>query len=152
MRSLVLLIALVGTASAAACDPRQLPGFKQEAQRQAERINRETNEAIKKSPALQELARLCTEEIPRPQGFVETRKYKDHENRLLGYHYRSRIDYPAVKSFYLDYFSQHGWQLTRQKDGGWGPSQLEFRNDRHRVIIDDKGQSDGTYGVACARL
>jgi RHS repeat-associated protein len=39
-------------------------------QQQDERITRETREAIKNSPALQELNTLCTEEIPQPNGFV----------------------------------------------------------------------------------
>lgn len=152
MRRLVVLNLMVAMACVAACDPRKLPGFKQEARRQDERITRETDEAIMKSPALQELAHLCTKLIPRPEGFVEAHKYKDHEEKLLGYAYRAKTDYSSVKSFYLDYFSQHGWRLTKQKDDGWGPSELEFRNDGHRVTIYDKGQSDGTYGIVCAKL
>lgn len=153
MKILVLLVSIVAWTFLAACDPRQLPGFKQEAQRQEERLTRETDEAIKKSPALQELARLCVTEIPRPQGFVEKLKYRDpHEEKFVGYAYNAKVDYAFVKSFYLDYFSQRGWQLTKQKDGGWGPSQLEFRNDKYQVKISDKVQPDGAYHIVCFRL
>lgn len=153
MRRFVVLVLVVVTASAAACDPRKLPGFKEEAKRQEERITRETEEAIKKSPALQELARLCATEIPRPQGFVEKRKYRDYnEEKFVGYAYNAKIDYSSVKSFYLDYFTQHGWQITKQKDGGWGPSELEFSNGKYQVKIYDKGQPDGAYDIVCAKL
>lgn len=153
MRILVLLISTVALAVISACNPRQLPGFKQEAKRQEERVTRETDEAIKKSPALQELAHLCTEEIPRPQDFVQSRKYRDvNGEKFVGYAYNAKVDYSSVRSFYVDYFTQHGWQLTNQKDGGWGPSGLEFRNDKYKVKIYDKGQPDGSYDIVCARL
>ena len=137
-----------------ACNPRELPGFRQEAKRQEERITRETEEAIKKSSALQELNHLCTEEIPRPEGFVSVNKSRDfNEERFLSYGYHSPLDYESVKRFYLDYFAQRGWQLTKQKDGGWGPSEIEFRKDSYRVTIYDMGAGEGeNYGLVCAKL
>ena len=117
-----------------ACDPRELPGLKQAAKRQEERITRETEEAIKNSKTLQELHHLCTEEIPRPEGFVPVNKFRGlHEEIFLGYGYHSALDYQSVKRFYTNHFNQHGWQLTEQKDGGWGPSKIEFRKDTHEV-------------------
>jgi hypothetical protein len=73
--------------------------------------------------------------------------YRDfNEENFLGYAYQSSADYKTVKTFYLKYFADHGWQLSKQKDGGWGPSEIEFRNDRYRVTVYDKGESDGLYG------
>jgi hypothetical protein len=137
-----------------ACDPRQLPGFKQEGKRQEERITRETDEAIKKSPLLQELDRLCTQELPRPDGFVPVNKYRDfNEEKFLGYGYHSELDYQSVKSFYVNHLTQHGWQLTEQKDEGWGQRKIEFRNEKYRVTIFDMGGGKGTnYALNCGTL
>jgi hypothetical protein len=136
------------------CNPWRLPGFKQEAKRQDERITRETDEAIRKSAGLQELDHLCTQEIPRPSKFALDRKYRDYnEEKFLGYGYQSDADYQSVKSFYLKYFNEHGWQIIKEKDGGWGPSEIEFGNERYRLTVYDKGKSEGgTYDVVCARL
>jgi hypothetical protein len=152
MWKLILLVLV--TVPLTACDPRQLPGFKQEAKRQEERITRETEEAIKKSPALQELDHLCTQEIPRPDGFVPVNKYRDvHEERFLGYGYHSALDYQSVKSFYINHLTQNGWQITKQKDGGWGEPQIEFRKDKYRVTIFDVGAGEGTnFTLSCGRL
>jgi hypothetical protein len=147
----LLIMAAVGFT---ACDPRQLPGFKQEARRQEERITRETEEAIKKSPALQELDRLCAQEIPRPDGFIPVNKYGDLvEGRYLGYGYHSGIDYQGVKSFYLNYFTQHGWQLTKEKEAGWGPSEIEFRKNGYQVTVSDvvRGK-EINYFLHCEKL
>ena len=137
------------------CTPRDLPGFKQLSQREEDRITRETDEAIKKSAELQELDRLCTQQIPRPDGFVLVRKYRDfHENRFLGYGYHSTQPYPAVKEYYQRYFGEQGWQSTNeQKGGAWGDPKIEFRNDKYRVIIYDVGTSPRfRYVLDCGRL
>jgi hypothetical protein len=135
------------------CDPRQLPGFKQEAKRQEERITRETREAIKTSPVFQELNRLCADEIPRPHGFVLKKQARDFKKEtFLSYHYQSDADYHSVKKFYLNYFRDHGWQLSQEKDGGWGPSKIEVRNDRYRIAVYEKESRDGVYSIICAKL
>lgn len=95
-----------------------LPGFKQLAKHEEQRIIRETEEAIKKSPALQELNRLCTQEIPRPQGFISANLSRDfHEDRFLSYRYHSDLDYESVKRFNREYFAQQGWKLTENASG-----------------------------------
>jgi hypothetical protein len=58
-----------------------------------------------------------------------------------------------VKSFYVSYFAQHGWQLTRQKDGGWGPSEIEFHRDRYEVTISDVIRGEEiNYFMHCEKL
>jgi hypothetical protein len=102
MRNLAILTVVLVILGFTGCEPRQLPGFKQEAKRQDERITRETEEAIKKSPALQELDHLCTVEIPRPESFVIVNKSRDvHDGKFLSYGYHSQLDYQSVKSFLL---------------------------------------------------
>jgi hypothetical protein len=152
---LILVGLLMDTVCLTACDPRGLPGFKQEAKRQEERITRETEEAIKKSTTLQELHHLCTEQIPRPEGFVLVNKFRGlHGEIFLGYGYHSPLDYQSVRRFYTNYFNQHGWQLTKQKDGGWGPSKIEFRKEGHEVMISESGSQDEgiNYFLECVKL
>lgn len=154
MKSFGVLALVVVTVCVAACDPRGFPGFKQLAKQQEERITRETEEAIKTSPVLQDLDRLCTQEIPRPEGFVPINKYKDlHGERFLGYGYQSKADFSSVKSFYVSYFAQHGWNLTKQNDAKWGPSSVVFRNQKYQVKVYDAGQ-DGeiNYFLHCELL
>jgi hypothetical protein len=137
-----------------ACNPREMPGFKQIAKREDARITRETDEAIQNSPGLQELERLCTLDIPSPTDFVLVQKSRDfNEQKFLIYYYRSGMTYERVKTFYSDFLRQHGWQLTEQKDCCWGPSKLVFRRDSFSVTIYDKEYGEDTsYVVECSRL
>lgn len=154
MKSFFLLTLLAVTFCVAACNPREIPGFKQLAKRQEEKTTRETEEAIKRSPIFQDLDRLCTQEIPRPEGFVSINKYKSlHEEKFLGYGYHSQTDFSAVKKFYFAYFAQHGWNFTKEDNGEWGYADIQFRNQKYEVIITDAGQ-DGeiNYFIHCERL
>lgn len=138
MRFIAILMFVTLTLLFTGCHPMSLPVLREEAKRQDERITRET-EAIKESPKLQELNQLCTDKIPKPTGFELWSKDRDyHEETWLDYGYRSALDYQTVKRFYLDYFAQNGWQLTKEKDDGWGPSEIEFHKDSYRVTIYDK--------------
>lgn len=149
MKTIAFTILVLATICITSCNPWKLPGLREEARRQDERVSRETDEAIRTTPVLQDLARLCTEEIPRPRDFVESRKYADfNDKKFLGYVYDSALDYSSVRAFYRGFFLQHGWRLAGEKEG-WGPSQMEFRNDKYRVTIYDKGARDGAYDVVC---
>lgn len=152
-RYLKLFLILLLVSGVTACI-RQLPAFKREAKRQSERMTRETQEAIKKNPKLQELENLCAKQIPLPEGFVLTQLGRDfHESKFLAYHYRSKERYDTVKQFYLTYFGKQNWQLTSQKDKGWGPSHIEFRNETYQVKIYDLEEFDGpVYGIVCSKL
>jgi hypothetical protein len=149
-------LSFLGVACAlfANCNPREMPGFKQIAQREGARITRETDEAIKKSPALHELNQLCTRDIPLPPCFALAYKSRDFdEEKFLSYYYRASIEYKDVKRFYLDYLPPRNWQLAEQKDGGWGPSKLVFRREAYEVIIYDKEYGNDTfYSVVCRKL
>ena len=142
-----------GCAFLVQCNPREMPGFKQLAKREDARITRETNEAIKSSPPLQKLERLCTIDVPPPTDFALVKKSRDfNEQKFLIYYYHSETPYNRVKSFYSDSLGQRGWQLTEQKDGGWGPSKIVFRKDEFSVTIYDKEYGNDTnYGVVCSK-
>lgn len=57
-----------------------------------------------------------------------------------------------MKRFYLDYFAQNGWELTEEKDDGWGPSEIEFHKDSYRVSIYDKESEGKNYSIVCGKL
>ncbi len=153
IRKVLVLAVMALIVCTSGCNPREMPGFKQMAKRQEEKTTRETEEAIKKSPALQELDRLCTQEIPRPAGFVPINKYRDlHGERFLGYGYHSPDDYPSVKSFYIKYFSEHGWQLTKQMESSWGQPQIEFRRGPFLARIYDLGGREIKYSLHCEKV
>jgi hypothetical protein len=108
-----------------ACDVRRLPGFNQAAKREEERITKETEEAIKQSAELQDLDHLCTQVVPRPDGFVPVNKFRTlHGPLILGYGYHSSVDYQIVKRFlpqsfrstWVASFSTKGWWLGAIKD------------------------------------
>jgi hypothetical protein len=139
--------------SLAGCNPFRLPGLRQVAKQEEERETKETEEAIRKSPALQELDRLCTQEIPRPDGFVLVKKFNGfHSVIFVGYGYHSGSGYQEVKTFYMKYFTQHGWLLTKQEDGSWGPMSVEFSKDSYKVVVDRLSGGDGlNYDITCEK-
>lgn len=153
MRVIAILTFATLTLLFTGCNPIHLPVLREEARRQDERITRETDEAIKKSPKLQELNRLCTETIPKPTEFELLYKDRDyHEETFISYAYRATLDYQTVKRFYLDYFGQNGWELKEEKDDGWGPSKIVFHKDSYRVSVYDKESGGKTYSVVCGKL
>lgn len=146
----VLLISIVLLTQ---CNPTRLPGLRQIAKRQEERITKETEEAIKRSSKLQELDHLCTQEIPHPVDAILIKRYRDFRGEtFLGYGYHSKADYQNVKRFYTDHFADHGWQLTYQKDSGWGPRELEFHKDAYTVKVYEAGGEPIKYFLHCEKL
>lgn len=136
------------------CNPTRLPGLDRIASKEGERLERETREAISKSANLQEIHRLCTQEIPRPNDFVLMTQRKDgNGERFLSYGYRSSFSYHDVKRFYGEYFSQSGWNLSDQKDRGWGDPYIEFSRGEYKVKIYYFGaRGDVNYAFHCAKL
>jgi len=57
-----------------------------------------------------------------------------------------------VKTFYMKYFAAHGWLLTKQEGGGWGPVYVEFKKDNYIVEVDRLSGRDGTnYTITCEK-
>jgi hypothetical protein len=157
MKSIAARIALVLMAiavSSAGCNPTGWPGLRQMAKQQDDRETRETEQAIKNSPELQELHQLCTLEIPHPDDFAMMDKsHGRYEKVFIGYGYRSGMKYPQVKQFYLSYFVQHEWALTGDKDGGWGSTYIEFTKGSHRVRVYQLSGREGiNYTMICEKL
>lgn len=134
-------------------NPRELPGFKGAVEKQEAITAQKTEEAIKESPLLQELDRLCREVLPLPEGFALAAKKLDFKNRNdLTYYYSSAAEYQMVSNFYQDYFTRNGWQLTARKDSGWGQKRLEFRKDGYAVVIYHGPMGGGVnYSIHCKK-
>jgi len=132
---------------------RSSPLFRKLAEREDAKRIKYTDEAVAKSPGLQELDHLCAKQIPIFTGFVPRGRYAGPTTKTsLIYFYRSSADYSVVKPFYLDYFSRNGWTLTRQKENGWGPDTLEFKKPPYRIIISHGGLGDADYAMDCDKL
>ncbi|HEV2799788.1 MAG TPA: hypothetical protein VGW12_04780 [Pyrinomonadaceae bacterium] len=153
--SALILLAILATSVLylTGCNPRNTPIFRKMAEGQEKRSAEYTEEALKKSPSLQELDRLCTKEIPLFEGFVLLSKSaSSHRSTFLSYFYDSGADYRKVKSFYIDYFAKNGWQLTEEKDGGWGQRKVEFRKGNYKIIVSHGGMENAEYAFDCEKL
>jgi hypothetical protein len=148
------VILLAAILYCAGCNPSGLPGIKEYAKRQEEEEAKYTEEVLKESPVMRELDRLCSKEIPLFDGFVLLSKHAYYPRKpvFLTYHYQSEADYQKVKVFYEDYFEKNGWQFTNQKENGWGPDELKFRNDKYQVIISHGDMGNVDYAFDCEML
>jgi hypothetical protein len=132
---------------------RSNPVFRKLAEREDARRIKQTEEDVVKSPELQELDHLCTKEIPVFTGFVPNGRFAGPTRTTsLTYFYRSPAAYARVKAFYVDYFSQSGWTLTRQKENGGGPDELEFKKTPYRIVISHGGLDAADYSMDCDKL
>jgi hypothetical protein len=146
LMTLILVICLNGCI-------RSNPVFRKLAEREDARRMKQTDEDVAKSPELQELDHLCTKEIPVFTGFVPNGRFASPTWKTsLHYYYRSSAAYSSVKTFYINYFSQNGWTLTRQKENSWGPDELEFARQPYRIIISHGGLGDADYALDCDKL
>ena len=129
------------------------PLFIKWAQHEGRKSAEYTEEALKKSPDLQELDRLCTKAIPTFVRFALREKSAGPpKSTFLTYFFDSGADYQQVKCFYLDYFARNGWELSDEYNGGWGSKSAEFRKGNYRVILYHKGMGDAEYAFHCEML
>jgi hypothetical protein len=132
---------------------RNNPLFRKLAEREDAKRIKQTDNDVAKSPELQELDHLCTKEIPVFADFVPNGRIAGPTwTTSLYYYYRSPAAYGRVKAFYVNYFSQNGWTLTRQKENSWGPDELEFAKQPYRIIISHGGLGVADYALSCDKL
>lgn len=114
-------------------------------------ITKYTDEAIKNSPELQELEKVCTQ-IPLPQDFQFVRKGGiDDQRIMLTYLYYSETEYGKATAVWINYFNENGWKKVKE-DNSY-PKVIEFRNDRFRVAIQHGGiGKTSNYGISCEKL
>jgi hypothetical protein len=138
----------------ACLNPQNNPVFRRIAKQSDERIAKQTEEDLKKSPVLQEIDRLCTQHIPILDGFHLVRRMSwQSDNPFLSYSYNSSADFQTVRTFYKDYFSRNGWELRRDKVGGWGPPwEGSFRSNGYQITITYMPNDESNYGFFCQKL
>ena len=154
LRSLVIII------TSALCfigclNPRNTPSFKRLGEDWEKRNAKYTEEALRKSPELQELDRLCTQEVPLFEGFKLVRKSTFGSNDpFITYYYSSDAELPRVKDFYVGFFSGANWQVVENEEGGWGPRwHAVFRKGNYKVAATYFGPGEeGNYAFDCMKL
>jgi hypothetical protein len=149
-----LLLTILSVLTLACLNPRNNPIFRKLAKDSDERIVKQTEKDLKESPVLQEIDRLCTQEIPAFEGFRLVRRVSwKSRNPFLSYSYSSNTDFQAVRSFYKDYFSRNGWQLRHDQVGGWGPPwHATWRNKEYSISIEFMPGEESNYGFFCQKL
>jgi hypothetical protein len=137
-------------------NPRNTPIFKKLGGDWERENAKYIEEALRTSPVLQDIERLCVKEIPLPEGFrLVSRTGNDKKkNPYLSYKYYSVADYRGIKPLYEKYFAQNGWRVTENREGGWGPPcHAVFRKDSYKVAIQYGGMGDEVnYAFSCQKV
>lgn len=145
---LFCLISIVFTA----CNPRESPGIKQLAKQYEAFTTKQTDEAIKTNPALQEVEATC-KQIPLPSDFVFEWKggLNDDQVMALSYYYASETKYGEARLLWNDYFLLNGWVAAKEEDTF--PRNLRFKNTQYEVSIYHGGMGTRTqYSIHCEKL
>lgn len=114
-------------------------------------LERNTEEAISKSPALQEVDKVCRE-VPLPSDFVFVRKGGlDDQKITLSYYYSSKTKYEEAQGLWRNYFEGTGWRLIKVSD--FPSKSMEFRNETYRISTFYGGMGSGVdYSIYCEKL
>lgn len=150
----LFLLLTILSALTACLNPRNNPVFRKLAKDSDERIAKQTEKDLKESPVLQEIDRLCIQEIPTLEGSHLVRRVSwKSRNPFLSYSFSSKADFQTVRSFYKDYFSRNGWELRHDQVGGWGPPwHATWRNKDYSVSITYQPEDESNYGFFCQKL
>ncbi len=146
--SLLVLFSL----ALAGCIPSGTPGIKQLTKKFDEIATKQTDDAIKKSPVLQEVESVC-KQIPLPPDFEIVKKggLNDDGLLVLDYYYTSETKYEPARLLWNTYFADNGWEAKKEEDSY--PRQLEFNNLKYKVSIQYGGMGDrAQYSIACQKL
>lgn len=110
-----------------------------------------TDEAISKSPALQELDKICSN-INLPKEFVFISKGGIDDQKIsLSYKYDADIAFDKAQQVFEKYFSEKGWIENNLSDRY--PKQLDFTNDKYRIAIYYSNKiSLSNYRIYCEKL
>jgi len=137
-------------------NPRNTPVFRKIGDDWRRNNEKHIEEALKTSPVLQDIERLCTKEIPLPDEFrLVSRTGNDQKkDPHLSYKYYSTADYKRIKVFYEDYFTQNGWHVAENREGGWGPPwHAVFRKDSYLVAVQYGGMGEEVnYSFFCQKI
>lgn len=133
------------------CNFRELPIVRDAIIKEREQITINTEKAIKNSPELQELDKMCSQ-IPLPKDFKFISKGGlDDQKVTLSTYYYSETDFQEVRQLFKDYFNQKGWDLIKE-DSSY-PKVIEFASDYFLVSLQNGGMSkDANYSVYCEKI
>ena len=153
---LLVILAAPALCSSACLNPRNTSVFRKLGEDWERENAKYLEEALKTSPVLQDLERLCTKEIPLPNGFrlISRTGNEKKKNPHLSYHYYLAADYRGIKVLYENYFTQNGWRVAENREGGWGPPwHAVFRKDQYLVAVQYGGMGEeANYSLFCQRV
>ena len=113
----------------------------------------ETQEAIKLSPSLQEIDRICTS-IPKPDDakLILMRKNIRNSSEFLVYGYLTDKTYEQVKRFYTDYYVSNDWSDVEEMKG-LKTNEISSTKDGIKTTIGyAKVHSGVNFSFMCTRL
>jgi len=135
----LLLLPLICTF--AGCNVREVSLFKKLAQSSDEEITRQTEEAIKKDPDLQELNRICMD-IPLPQNSHLVRKGgPDDQHKSIWVLYKTPASFDDLERGWLSHFQTSTWRLKERRDSSLMRI-LEFESQQSSVEIQYGGMGE----------
>lgn len=145
----VLAVAVI-CAFCAGCNPKELPFVRDNVKKFDEYTTKETDDAIKKSPELQELDALC-KQIPLSDRFeFYSKRMASHGPPALFFFYSSEEDFLASDALFKDYFKQRGWEI---RDSNSLNKISEFRNEKYLITIQYGGiGKNANYAMSCEKL
>ncbi|HEY0765950.1 MAG TPA: hypothetical protein VGD61_26455 [Pyrinomonadaceae bacterium] len=140
----------------ACVNPNKLPGIREIAEKEDARANQQTDEAIKASPALQELDAFCTNQVPLALGFVRRnrRLIQSAGWQTLSYSYQSNTSFESVKQEYKKQLASPDWRVTVEEKVNPEESRIEFAGNNYSIKIYHfhSGEDDINYKIFCERL
>ena len=155
VRSMIGLVLAQILVASACVNPNKLPGVSAIGEREAERAHKEADEAIKNSPALQELDTFCTQQVPPALGFTRLYRRLDRSGgRLtLSQSYHSDAAFATVKQEYKNRLVPAGWRVTVEEDVSRAESRIEFAGDGHTMkIYNVPSAKEANYVVYCEKV
>lgn len=140
----------------ACVNPNRLPGIKQIAEQEDARANQQTDEAIKASPALQELDTFCTNQVPAALAFVRRHRRLDSGGgrQILSYSYQSNASFDSVKQEYKNQLAATDLRVTLEEKVNAEESRIVFTGQYYTIKIYHiaSGKDEVNYKVYCERL
>lgn len=139
---------LTSTFSFTGCiHPKEILFGKENIKRADEESTRKAEEAIKKSPVLQELDKMCAD-IPKPENFKFYSKYKGNQSIFVSQTFISPADYWELMKFYKPYFEENGWQLVEEEG-----TSCKFKKGVYELsIFNATDMNEAFYSFSCKKL
>ena len=113
-------------------------------------------ELINKDEFLRRLDMLC-KDIPIFENYIPDGRGAGKNIRYVGYFYLapngSKVDYPRLRIFYIDYFKANGWEITEDWDFGSKSVKAEKNGfEVHIFTAPDWGMNYGkAYSIGCSK-